>query len=336
MNAKKALFISYDGELIRLTHEKNPNKFLSPTTIMQNYGDGGTHFVRDGLGIKPKQPKIPPEQRKELLKIDKTIASTKSSPELEESIEMQTVEQVQADIKNFLETSTQTELALGPEGSLPYRELAGLDRSLRTMRTTVLKITSDREAKKATLRQLKDELKDELNNVLNVEDGSLQREKQEEIETLEEEIEILDSVIREYDGKFRSQFQRIKQTIDKMLKQDMTLGERIQTLFLEQGITITSVITALGLAIGMIVNSILSAFKTTPPAPTPTPKPEPTPPAPTPKPEPTPPAPTPGIKGWIKEQLRNIANLLLKLADKMLIALPGIIDSVVSFVLKAA
>ena len=115
----------------------------------------------------------------------------------------------------------------------------------------------------------------------------------------------------------------------------MTLGERIQTLFREQGITITSVITALGLAIGMIINSILSAAKSiVPPAPTP----KPTPPAPTPKPEPTPPAPKPepGIKGWIKEQLRNIANLLLKLADKMLIALPGIIGSVVSFVLKAA
>ena len=54
-------------------------------------------------------------------------------------------------------------------------------------------------------------------------------------------------------------------------------------------------------------------------------------------PKPTPePAPTPGIKGWIKEQLRNIANLLLKLANKMLVALPGIIGSVVSFVLKAA
>ena len=100
-----------------------------------------------------------------------------------------------------------------------------------------------------------------------------------------------------------------------MLNQDMTLGERIQTLFREQGITITSVITALGLAIGMIINSILSAAKSiVPPAPTPTPEPTPKPtPKPTPEPAPTPPA---GIKGWIKEQLRNIANLLLKLADK--------------------
>ena len=206
MNDDKELFINYKGENIRLTHVKNANQFLSPITIATNFGKGGRQFVGDVLGIKSKPPEIPPEQLKELLKIDKTIASTKSSPgrQLEE-IEMQTVEQVQADIKNFLETSTQTELALGPEGSLPYRELAGLDRSLRNMRTTVLKITSDREAKKATLRQLKDELKD-----ANDEDFSedLRREKQEEIETLEEEIKALDSVIREYDDKFRSQFQR--------------------------------------------------------------------------------------------------------------------------------
>ena len=332
MNDKKDLFMNYDSKDYRLTKKNNANEFLSYSTLIQSYG---TKFVRDVLGIKLKQPEIQREQRKELLEINKTIDSTKSSPERQlEEIEMQTVEQVQADIKNFLETSTQTELALGPPGSLPFRELAGLDRSLRNMRTTVLKITSDREAKKATLRQLKDET----SKVAYDEDGEVQfsedlREKRE-IKTLEEEIEVLDSEIREYDGKFRSQFQRIKQTIDKMLSQDMTLGERIQTLFREQGITITSVITALGLAIGMIINSILSAFKTTPPAPTPTPKPTPKP-EPTPKPTPAP-KPEPGIKGWIKEQLRNIANLLLKLADKMLIALPGIIGSVVSFVLKAA
>ena len=205
------------------------------------------------------------------------------------------------------------------------------------MRTTVLKITSDREVKKARVKELKDEISkvsyDPADDEAGVEFSEDLREKQREIKSLEEEIEVLNSEIREYDGKFRSQFQRIKQTIGKMLNQDMTLGERIQTLFREQGITITSVVTALGLAIGMIIISILSAAKyIVPPAPTPTPKPEPTP---TPKPTPEP-APTPGIKGWIKQQLRNIANLLLKLADKMLIALPGVIGSVVSFVLKAA
>ena len=330
MNADKELAITYKGKTIRLTHVNNPNKFLSPGTLSLMYGKGGTQFVRDVLGIKVDPIIIPPVLSKELHKINKTIDSTKSSPERPESIEMQTVEQVEEGFNTFLETSTQTELALGPPGSLPFRELAGLDRSLRNMRTTVLKITSDREVKKARVK----EFKDEISKVAYDEDGEVQfsedlREKQREIKTLEEEIETLDSVIREYDDKFRSQFQRIKQTIDKMLNQDMTLGERIQTLFREQGITITSVITALGLAIGMIINSILSAAKSiVPPAPpAPTPKP-------TPKPEP--PAPPAGIKGWIKEQLRNIANLLLKLADKMLIAELGIIGSVVSLILKAA
>ena len=326
--------------MVYLAHETNFNKFYSPRTIATNYGKGGTQFVRDFLGIKNWDnpiKKIPPKAEASLAKASKTIASTNSSPERPEDIEMQTVKQVEENLTNFLEASAQTELELGPPGSLPFRELAGLDRSLRNMRTTVLKMTSDREVKKATLRQLKDEI-----SKVSYDDGEVQfdenlQEKTEKIKTLEEEIEVLDSEIREYDGKFRSQFQRIKQTVDKMLHQDLTLGEQIQTLFREQGITIASVITALGLAIGMIINSILSAAKSIvnpTPSPKPTPKPDPTPkPKPTPKPEPT---PEPGTKGWIKQQLQKIANLLSKVADKMLIALPGIIGSVVSFVLKAA
>ena len=252
---------------------------------------------------------------------------------------MQTIETVEENLTNFLEASAQTELELGPPGSLPFRELAGLDRSLRNMRTTVLKLTSDREVKKLRVEELKDEISKVSYDPADddVEFSENLQEKTEKIKTLEEEIEVLDSEIREYDGKFRSQFQRIKQTVDKMLHQDLTLGEQIQTLFREQGITIASVITALGLAIGMIINSILSAAKSIvnpTPSPKPTPKPDPTP---KPKPKPTPePTPEPGIKGWIKQQLQKIANLLSKVADKMLIALPGIIGSVVSFVLKAA
>ena len=327
---------------VYLAHKTNFNKFYLPKTIAAQYGKGGTQFVRDRLGIKNWDnpiKKIPPKAEASLAKASKTIALTNSSPERSEDIEMQTIETVEENLTNFLEASAQTELELGPPGSLPFRELAGLDRSLRNMRTTVLKMTSDREVKKARVKELKDEISKVSYDPADddVQFSENLQEKQREIKTLEEEIEVLDSEIREYDGKFRSQFQRIKQTVDKMLHQDLTLGEQIQTLFREQGITIASVITALGLAIGMIINSILSAAKSIvnpTPSPKPTPKPDPTPkPKPTPKPEPT---PEPGIKGWIKQQLQKIANLLSKVADKMLIALPGIIGSVVSFVLKAA
>ena len=158
MNADKELAITYKGKTIRLTRVSNPNKFLAPGTLQLMYGKGGTQFVRDVLGIKVDEIIIPPVIRKELSVINKTIAATKSSPERPESIEMQTVEQVEESLNTFLETSTQTELALGPPGSLPFCELAGLDRSLRNMRTTVLKITSDREVKKARVKELKDEI----------------------------------------------------------------------------------------------------------------------------------------------------------------------------------
>ena len=282
ISADRKLGINYKDETIWISHKKDTSQFLTPKTMASQYGRGGTQFVRDVLGIRnwDSPYTMPPKAEASLAKASKTIASTKSRPELEESIEMQTVEQVEVDIKNFLETSTQTELALGPPGSLPFRELAGFDRSLRNMRTTVLKMTSDREAKKLQVKKLKDEI-----SKVSYDDGEVQfsenlQEKTEKIKTLEEEIEVLDSEIREYDGKFRSQFQRIKQTIDKMLHQDLTLGEQIQTLFREQGITIASVITALGLAIGMIVQGILSTAKSIvnpTPSPKPTPKPDPTP-----------------------------------------------------------
>ena len=332
----RSLSVIYHGgnsKRVYITYQTNSNKFYSPITMAAEYGKGGTQFVRDVLGIKnwDNPSKRSPQAEASLAKASKTIALTNSSPERSEDIEMQTIETVEENLTNFLEASAQTELALGPPGSLPFRELAGLDRSLRNMRTTVLKLTSDREVKKLQVKKLKDEL-----SRVSYDDGEVQfskdfEEKTEKIKTLEDEIEVLDSEIREYDGKFRSQFQRIKQTIDKMLHQDLTLGEQIQTLFREQGLTIASVITALGLAIGMIVQGILSTAKSIV-NPTPSPKPTPTPkPTPRPTPKPTPePTPEPGIKGWIKQQLQKIANLLSKVADKMLIALPGIIGSVVS------
>ena len=58
MNANKELAISYEGKIIRLTQANKPNEFLSPTSLTALYnklhGKGGTHIVRDVLGIKKK------------------------------------------------------------------------------------------------------------------------------------------------------------------------------------------------------------------------------------------------------------------------------------------
>lgn len=115
---------------------------------------------------------------------NETIASTSASPE---NIEMQTIEKVEEDLDKFLETSAQTELALGPEGSLPFRELAGFDRSLINMRTTVLHFIGEREAKKPTHIER------------TIEGEDVPEERQRKIQTLEEQIKLLDSDNRQDD-----------------------------------------------------------------------------------------------------------------------------------------
>ena len=45
--------------------------------------------------------------------------------------------------------------------------------------------------------------------------------------------------------------------IAKVLEKDISLGEKIRTLFREQGITITSILTAIRMAIGVLVEALL-------------------------------------------------------------------------------
>ena len=77
------------------------------------------------------------------------------------------------------------------------------------------------------------------------------------IRDLESERSARLEVINTNRDKLRSQVNRIKETIHKILKEDTTLGERIKTLFREQGITIVSVLTAFGMIIGVIVEAFI-------------------------------------------------------------------------------
>ncbi|CAG2229626.1 unnamed protein product [Mytilus edulis] len=129
------------------------------------------------------------------------------------------------------------------------------------------------------------------------------------IRELESERSARLEVININKEKLRSQVNRFKQTIHKMLNEDKTLGERIRTLFREQGITIVSVLTAFGMIIGVIVEAFTGG---------------------TTSPSPSPPSKGGGVQDWIKKQLKNLGKLLSFLAGKLAAALPGIIGSIVS------
>ena len=122
-------------------------------------------------------------------------------------------------------------------------------------------------------------------------------------------------------GEASKQINQIRESITKFLdKETGTLGERIRTLFKEQGITIVSILTAVGMAIGVLVEALLGG----PSVSTPT---------------------SGGTNGgdkmggareWVKNKLKALSQLLVKLADKALASLPGIIGSILSWILNRA
>ena len=122
-------------------------------------------------------------------------------------------------------------------------------------------------------------------------------------------------------GEASKQINQIRGSITKFLDKEMgTLGERIRTLFKEQGITIVSILTAVRMAIGVLIEALLGAPNAS--------------------------ASTPGgtsggdkkggAREWIKNKLKALSQLLGKLADKALASLPGIIGSILSWILNRA
>ena len=115
----------------------------------------------------------------------------------------------------------------------------------------------------------------------------------------------------------RSQISRLRETLHRVLREDTTLAERIRTLFREQGVTIVSILTAVGMAISTLVLALTGGGS----APTPAPAPK---------------GDKGGLKEWVKKQLRALRGLLANLAGKAAAAIPGIIGSIVSWLLSTA
>ena len=103
-------------------------------------------------------------------------------------------------------------------------------------------------------------------------------------------------------------------------KETGTLGERIRTLFKEQGITIVSILTAVGMAIGVLIEALSGGPSTSTPTSGGT----------------TTSDKKGGTREWIKNKLKALSQLLGKLADKALASLPRIIGSILSWILNRA
>ena len=221
-----------------------------------------------------------------------------------------TVKDVEQDT-SFIEPSERDKL-------LPLRELEGLDKQLRTIKGS-LKVAIAKRV------DLKSRIELEERKLSEVQDPKY---SDDQIDMIEDRIKKLRGELTERNeeihilkGEASKQINQIRESITKFLdKETGTLGERIKTLFKEQGITIVSILTAIGMAIGLLIEALLGG----------------------------PSASTPksggtsggdkkgGAREWIKNKLKALSQLLGKLADIVLASLPGIIGSILLWILNRA
>ena len=201
---------------------------------------------------------------------------------------------------------------------LPLRELEGLDKQLRTIKGS-LKVAI---AKRVDLNARIEHEERKLSEVQDPAYSDDQRDMIEgRIKRLRGELTERNKEIDTLKGEASKQINQIRGSVTKFLdKETGMLGERIGTLFKEQGITIVSILTAVGMAIGVLIEALLGGPSTS--------------------------TPTSGdtsggnkkggAREWIKNKLKALSQLSGKLADKALASLPGIIGSIISWILNRA
>ena len=141
------------------------------------------------------------------------------------------------------------------------------------------------------------------------------------LQRFQDEQEAINNQICILKGQYSNQIYWIRESIMKFLdKETGTLGERIRTLFKEQGITNISILTASGMALGVLIESLLggpSVTTTTSESTTTSDK-------------------KSGAREWIKNKLKALLQLRGKLAHKALASLPEVIGSIISWILNRA
>ena len=299
----KTLFLKVGDKEIQITAKKG-GSFINLSSLASKIGSGGTNAIRDLLNLPTFRSAIKPLKAQAVARLQNV---ENNLPDVD-NVEMTDLPNAAETAEKELETSFIDEQ--GTQTDMTKREMDGI---LKAM-------TSVKEEIANELAKL-----NETNKDLAKEKGKLEQAKANkdefQIERISSRIRDLESersarleVINVNRDKLRSQVSRIKETINKVSKEDTTLGKRIRTCFREQGITIVSVLTAFGMIIGVIVEAIIPTTgggSTTPKPP-----------------------PKDGVKNWIEKQLSNLGKLLANLAGKAEAALPGIIGSIVSLLLS--
>ena len=103
----------------------------------------------------------------------------------------------------------------------------------------------------------------------------------------------------------------------KVLDKNTSLAEKKKTVFREQGIMITSILTAIGMAISILVEALFPGGGGATTQGKGGGKPE-------------------NVKEWLRNKLKALASLPRRLSMEEVAALPGIIEAIISWILNRA
>ena len=315
------------------------NRWLEPNAYLRIFGkkfvkDMGFDVDRPRTGTKSKIPQKRMKQIEQYVdEIDddrKQLASElnklpTTSEDNQDNIMLQdiiTKNEIATDNSiKLIETSlTETGADASTQtGGLPLRELEGLDKELRTISGSLRSAIAKSIAKRVDIDKENRKLEEMAN------DETYSDEQREEVlarlQRFQDEQKAISDQIRILKGRYSNQIYQIRESIMKFLdKETGTLGERIRTLFKEQGITIVSILTALGMVLGVLIESLLGGSSESTPTSQST----------------TTSDKKGGAREWIKNKLKALSSLLGKLAAKAGAALPGIIGSIISWILNRA
>ena len=251
------------------------NRWLEPNAYLRIFGK---KFVKDmGFDVdKPRtdtKSKIPKKKIKQIeMYVDEIDDNTKQfASELnklpmdednQDNIMLQdivTKNEIATDnsIKLIKTSLTETsEDASTQTGGLTLRELQGLDIELRMISGSLRSAIAKSIAKQVDIDKENRKLEEMAN------DETYSDEQREEVrarlQRFQDEQKAISDQIRILKGRYSNQIYQIRESIMKFLdKETGTLGERIRTLFKEQGITIVSILTTLGMTLGVLIEVLI-------------------------------------------------------------------------------
>ena len=251
------------------------NRWLAPNAYLRIFGkkfikNMGFDVDKPISGTKSKIPKKRMEQIKRYIdEIDdntKQFASVLNelpmSEDNQDNIMLQdiiTKNEIATDNSMKLIETSLTEIAVEAStqtSGLTLRELEGLDKELRTISGSLRSAIAKSIAKQVDIDKENRKLEEMAN------DETYSDEQREEVrarlQRFQDEQKAINDQIRILKGRYSNQIYQIRESIMKFLdKETGTLGERIRTLFKEQGITIVSILTALGMTLGVLIEALL-------------------------------------------------------------------------------